>query len=85
MVRYFEEKLSLFGRAKLTKDIVLDDLSEDDLKTLKSGYLQVLPGCDRSGRKIIAVMTGLRWFREVENAVSKFLGATVMSHSILFS
>jgi hypothetical protein len=69
MIRYFEEKLPLFGEEKLTKDIVLEDLDEEDMKTMKSGYAQVLPGKDRSGRKVIAIMTGLRYFREVENVV----------------
>jgi hypothetical protein len=69
MIRYFEEKLPLFGEERLTKDIVLEDLDEEDMKTMQSGYAQVLPEKDRSGRKIIAIMTGLRSFREVKNVV----------------
>jgi hypothetical protein len=69
MKRYFEEKQGLFGEEKLTKHITLEDLDADDLATLKSGYLQVLPIKDRSGRSIIAMMAMLRTFKCVENAV----------------
>jgi hypothetical protein len=69
MIRYFEEKRSLFGEGKLTKHITLEDLDADDLATLKSGYLQVLPIKDRSGRSIVAVLAKLRTFKCVENAV----------------
>jgi hypothetical protein len=70
MVRYFEEKRTLFGEEKLTKDIVLEDLDENDMDTLRSGYMQVLPMKDQGGRRIIAIMTKLRRFKNVENTVS---------------
>jgi hypothetical protein len=69
MIRYFEEKRNLFGEGKLTKHITLEDLDADDLATLKTGYLQVLPIKDRSGRRIVAMMANLRSFKCVENAV----------------
>jgi hypothetical protein len=69
IIEYFEGKRSLFGKEKLTKDITLEDLDEDDLATLKSGYLQLLPMKDRSGRRILGVMTKLRTFKHVENVV----------------
>jgi hypothetical protein len=69
MIRYFEEKKSLFGEEKLIKDISLDDLDEEDMNTLEAGYLQVLPVKDRSDRRIIAVLRRLREYRYAENAV----------------
>ena len=41
MALYFQEKESLFGEEKLCRDILLSDLSEDDMQCLKSGYVQV--------------------------------------------
>ena len=65
MMNFYEMKLSLFGPAKLTKDITIDDFMHNvdvrsasgngngnDYDTLKSGFLQIVPLPDRSGRKI---------------------------------
>lgn len=50
---YLRTKLDLFGREKLTRDILLDDLGEDGRAYLESGALQVLPKRDSSGRRVI--------------------------------
>ena len=51
MIKFFKEKLILFGADKLTKDITIDDdLDQDDLKALESGGMQYIPLQDRSGR-----------------------------------
>jgi hypothetical protein len=73
LVKYFEGKLKLFGPDKLTKIITMEDLDEDDMVTLKSGYLQLLPERDRAGRAIMIVIMCLRQCRFVENMVSIFL------------
>ena len=59
LVKYFEGKLKLFGPDKLTKIITMEDLDEDDLATLNSGYLQLLPERDRAGRAIIITVVCL--------------------------
>ena len=51
-VRHFEFKMELFGEAKLVKDIEQEDLDENDIKTLYSGYIQWLPLRDISGRTV---------------------------------
>ena len=72
IVKYFEEKLRLFGPDKLCRRILMEDLNEDDIAALKSGYLILLPERDRAGRPIIFVMVNRRTFRYPENAVRYF-------------
>lgn len=50
--RFFELKLYLFGAPKLVKDIEQDDLNEEDLAALYSGYVQWLPLKDSSQRTV---------------------------------
>jgi hypothetical protein len=52
LIRYFEHKLELFGREKLVKDLSVDDLSEEDLKYIATGFCNVLDKRDRSGRVV---------------------------------
>jgi hypothetical protein len=52
LARYFQAKLELFGLSKLVKDIVQDDLDEDDMEALYSGFTQNLPVRDRAGRAV---------------------------------
>jgi hypothetical protein len=55
IVRFYDSKLELFGKSKLTQDIRLTDLSdEDDRVCVESGVGQVLPRRDRAGRAIFA-------------------------------
>ena len=52
MARHFQVKLDLFGSDKLSRDIQQVDLDSDATKALYSGYMQILPVRDRSGRLI---------------------------------
>jgi hypothetical protein len=72
MIRFFELKKSLFGVQKLVKDIVLDDLDEDDMATLKTGCVQVSPYRDTAGRPIVLFFQRLRIYNVVENMVCTF-------------
>jgi hypothetical protein len=55
IVRFYQSKLELFGESKLTQDIRLKDLSEeDDRACVESGLGQLLPRRDRAGRAIFA-------------------------------
>ena len=60
IVRYLEEKLSIFGPNLLTEDIRMDDLNENDVKVLSSGCLQWLPIRDRLGRPILFICPQLQ-------------------------
>ena len=53
LTRHFKTKLRLFGEEKLVRDIVLDDLGEDDMEALKSGGFQVLKKRDAAGRSVL--------------------------------
>ena len=53
LTRHFKTKLRLFGEDKLVRDIVLDDLSEDDMEALESGGFQVLKRRDAAGRSVL--------------------------------
>jgi hypothetical protein len=69
-VSFFEHKLLLFGSDKLGRDITIDDLSEDDMACLESGYAQMLSGRDRAGRAIFCLMPMIRKYKTVHNRVS---------------
>jgi hypothetical protein len=69
LLSFLQAKLELFGPDKLGKDITLDDLNQDDIECLESGYCQVLQGRDRAGRAIFALLPQIRKFRCLENKV----------------
>ena len=69
MIRFFDLKKSLFGPSKLCQDITLDDLNEDDMETLRSGYLQLPPHKDMAGRTILVGMMKLRTMKAGANVV----------------
>ena len=50
---FLEFKLTLFGVEKLARDILWSDLNQTDIDCLRTGYMQLLPGRDRSGRSIL--------------------------------
>ena len=66
MIRFFEWKQKLFGKEKLTKEIALEDLDDDDIECMKTGALQ-LAGADLSGRQVFLDIPGLRKFKKIEN------------------
>ncbi|CAJ1965311.1 unnamed protein product [Cylindrotheca closterium] len=67
MIKFFDTKMQLFGKEKLCKDITLDDLNSDDMALLKSGYLQLLPTRDRSGRVALMMFFSERKHKVPEN------------------
>jgi len=62
-VNHFEMKRQLFGASKLVKDIEQDDLSEEDLAALYSGYVQWSPLKD-SSQRTVSIMFPLMSSRE---------------------
>lgn len=70
IVQFFETKLDLFGPDKLAKHITCEDLDEDDLNCLDSGYAQILSGRDRAGRAIFCLMPMIKNYKTLQNRVS---------------
>jgi hypothetical protein len=60
IVKHFEVKMELFGKAKLTKDITQDDLNKEDLECLHCGYNQLLPVRDQAGRGVMLCLPHLK-------------------------
>ena len=53
LVKYYDDKLKLFGEEKLVKKITIQDLSETDIKVFHDGFYQVLlSNPDNSGRPV---------------------------------
>eukprot|EP00526_Cylindrotheca_closterium_P009688 CAMPEP_0113622620 /NCGR_PEP_ID=MMETSP0017_2-20120614/11600_1 /TAXON_ID=2856 /ORGANISM="Cylindrotheca closterium" /LENGTH=420 /DNA_ID=CAMNT_0000532473 /DNA_START=31 /DNA_END=1290 /DNA_ORIENTATION=- /assembly_acc=CAM_ASM_000147 len=67
MIRFFDCKLHFFGQAKLCQDITLQDLDKDDLKSLKAGYMQILPIRDRAGRAVFIAVPSKQTFKTPMN------------------
>jgi hypothetical protein len=53
LVAHFEEKQKLFPLDQLGRPIRQADLSPDDMETLYSGNLQILPDKDHANRKVL--------------------------------
>ena len=50
---HFKHKLELFGEETLVRDIMYDDLNDDEKAILNSGFVQTIPAADRAGRQIV--------------------------------
>jgi hypothetical protein len=72
MLRFFEQKLELFGPGKLCKDITLRNLSVADMQCLIHGHLQILPTRDRAGRAAIV-------------HIPVFIKSTAITHDVMVS
>ena len=59
MSRFMQIKKESYGIDKLTKDITLDDMDDDDMDMMVHGRTQHVPLKDRSGRRILFAMTTL--------------------------
>eukprot|EP00980_Cylindrotheca_fusiformis_P013808 scaffold3572_cov113-Cylindrotheca_fusiformis.AAC.4 len=56
-IRYQERKMKLFGKRG---EIEFSDLTDQDVKSLQSGFLQHLKGRDRSGRPILISISSMK-------------------------
>jgi hypothetical protein len=52
IAKFFSDKVEVLGGDKLVKKITLDDFSEEDLETSKTGFYTLLPAKDSVGRLI---------------------------------
>jgi len=56
MVKYLDVVNENFGPHALTRPMHISDLTRDEKSFLRSGYYQILPYRDRSGRRILCIM-----------------------------
>lgn len=67
---HFECRQKYFGSDKLVGDLTYADLSPEDLSYYNTGFAQLLPDCDRSGRAIIVVFGRQSCVTPIETLVS---------------
>jgi hypothetical protein len=78
MACHFQEKHLLFPEEALTRDIRLDDLSDDDMDALQRGYLQILKKPDHIGRPVMFYYKALsNCYKQRENIVRFYLNLQV--------
>ena len=66
---FFDQKQNLFGEAKLVHRLTLDDLSEDDIRSLCNGAGHLMPHTDRSGRLVFFADYFFLDFKDYTNVV----------------
>jgi len=67
MIKYFDLKQELFGNKCLGRDITSNDLTEEDMRVLMEGSLQVADCTDQAGRMIAIGFAGLRSFKVLKS------------------
>lgn len=53
LTEHFRHKLDLFGERTLVRDIMYDDLTDDEKLILNSGFVQIMTAKDQAGRQIV--------------------------------
>ena len=56
MIGFLSKKEIYFGREALARDITLDDLNEEDMEFLSSGFFHIQEGTDRNGRVVVYML-----------------------------
>jgi hypothetical protein len=69
VVKYWEEKLKLFGPRKAFRRLTIHDLEPKDVETLREGGIRMLPGRDASGRGLLYI-DRTKWNRDRDSMVS---------------
>ena len=82
----FENKRNLFGEEKLAKTIELEDLSEDDKKSMATGAVQILPQRDSSGRAVVIALDAfhLRCYVTNENPERNVVSSPIVFSNAIF-
>jgi hypothetical protein len=80
LVKYLQGKVEYFGPGVLVRPLYLTDLDENDQKTLRSGYLQILPARDRAGRVVLGNFKKLttKCYKNSENLVRSCQSAMLL-------
>jgi hypothetical protein len=69
LCHFFDQKQKLFGEAKLVHRLTLDDLCEDDIRSLCNGAGHLMPHTDRSGRLVFFADYFFLDFKDYTNVV----------------
>ena len=77
-IKFFSTKKKLFGSDSMTKDIRIQDLSDEDRQALQSGVFQILPIKDRAGRSVLFHIDALKG--DVESESAKLSRVSIVSH-----
>lgn len=90
LVLFMEKKKHYFGVNSLVRSLTHEDLTSDDIDTLKFGPIQILPSRDQSGRMVVVDFstTGPKLYKS-ELAVVRFQlltkkllsSAAILSHT----
>lgn len=59
IIKYLDLALDIFGEYALRRPILLSDFNKEEMKVLRSGFVQLLPYRDRAGRPILAFVGDL--------------------------
>ncbi|CAB9530375.1 Transfer protein [Seminavis robusta] len=74
MIQHFVNKEKLFGSGEvLGRDILMSDLSKEDMEHLNNGCTQVLPSRDTAGRVVIFCAPGYGGYSKVTNSICRAL------------
>jgi hypothetical protein len=55
MFQHFDLKLELFGETKVSRNITLADMDEENMECMENGHVQWLPLRDQAGRAITVI------------------------------
>ncbi|CAB9515742.1 expressed unknown protein [Seminavis robusta] len=72
MIQHFVNKKKLFGSGEvLGRDILMSDLTKEDMEYLEIGCTQVLPSRDTAGRVVLFCAPGYGAYNKVTNSVCR--------------
>ena len=69
MVSFLEQKAIYFGIEKVAQEITLNDLTNEDIKFMRSGLFHIQQGRDRSGRVVLYLSNSCAGYCTPDNLV----------------
>lgn len=81
MMEFLKHKATYFGEDKLTRDITLDDLNDDDMELLFAGLYHIQEEKDQSGRVVLYLLNEMLGRCSIETFVSSFRSTSLIKNS----
>jgi len=84
-VRNLNYLVDKFGEIALMRQLYMSDLSNEELRFLKKGYMQILPFRDRVGRRILANLGsygGFDFSMETKERVGAYISFAILSEDV---